>query len=150
MLDFIIKYWVEFLLGICAIGITTFFKSVWKMYLTQLKNNQKELCDTISQEIKNSFEASHKETMETYEQSKKDDEKLQEQIDVLKKGVLSIQGKQFREECERLLEEGYSISLEEFQDLDTDHQVYNNLGGNHKGDSLFDLVKKKAENNLTK
>jgi hypothetical protein len=48
----------------------------------------------------------------------------------------------------RLLEEGHEITIEEFKDLDKDHDVYNALGGNHNGDHLYDLVKKKVENKL--
>ena len=38
---------------------------------------------------------------------------------------------------------------DEWEEIDADHEAYNGLGGNHKGDHLYELVKKKAENTLT-
>lgn len=89
-------------------------------------------------------------------ESKADDAALQNQIHTLssqlsclKAGMLSMQGKNFRADCRRLLEEGHEITLDEWEEIDADHEAYNGLGGNHKGDSLFELVKKKVENTLT-
>ena len=90
------------------------------------------------------------------DESKADDEILQKQISnlsnemkSLKKGLLSIQGKEFRANCRKLLEDGHEITLDEWEEIDADHEAYNGLGGNHKGDHLYELVKKKAENTLT-
>lgn len=155
MLDFIFKYWVEFLFGIIAVGITAFFKQFFAMYKKEHARAQEELCTKLSKEITENFDKAHKETLVAYDLSQKDDKKLQTQIDFMqdemksvKKGLLSVQGKQFKEECRRLLEDGHDITLDEFQELDTDHEAYNALGGNHNGDHLFDLVKKKVENTL--
>ena len=63
----------------------------------------------------------------------------------LKRGLLSVQGRQFKTDCKKLLTEGHTITFEEFQQINEDHQAYHDLGGNHNGDTLFDLVKKKAE-----
>ena len=41
--------------------------------------------------------------------------------------------------------EDHIITLDEWEELDIDHTAYNGLGGNHKGDHLFSLVKKKVE-----
>ena len=90
------------------------------------------------------------------DESKADDEVLQNQISnlsdemrSLKKGLLSIQGKEFRANCRKLLEDGHEITLDEWEEIDADHEAYNGLGGNHKGDQLYGLVKKKAEKILT-
>lgn len=86
------------------------------------------------------------------EESKSDDAVLEEEISALKKnitaltaGVLSMQGKEFRNNCRKLLAEDHVITLDEWEELDKDHIAYNGLGGNHKGDHLFSLVKKKVE-----
>ena len=63
----------------------------------------------------------------------------------LKRGLLSVQGRQFKSDCKRLLAEGHTITFDEFQQINEDHQAYHDLGGNHNGDALFELVKKKAE-----
>lgn len=86
------------------------------------------------------------------EESKSDDAVLEEEISALEKnitaltaGVLSMQGKEFRNNCRKLLAEDHVITLDEWEELDKDHIAYNGLGGNHKGDHLFSLVKKKVE-----
>lgn len=86
------------------------------------------------------------------EESKSDDAVLEKEITVLEKnitaltaGVLSMQGKEFRNNCRKLLAEDHVITLDEWEELDKDHTAYNGLGGNHKGDHLFSLVKKKVE-----
>lgn len=89
------------------------------------------------------------------EESKQDDEVLETQINTvednlkaLTKGILSIQRKEFLAECRKLLAEDHIITLEEWEELDSDHEAYNGLGGNHKGDRLFSLAKKKFESGL--
>ena len=91
------------------------------------------------------------------DESKADDEVLQKQISnlsnemkSLKKGLLSIQGKEFKANCRKLLEDGHEITLDEWEEIDADHEAYNGLGGNHKGDQLYGLVKKKEEKNIKK
>lgn len=90
------------------------------------------------------------------DESKADDAYLQGQISevsnelgFLKAGLLSIQGKEFRENCRELLADDHEITLDEWEEIDADHEAYNGLGGNHKGDHLYELVKKKAERTLT-
>lgn len=86
------------------------------------------------------------------EESKADDAVLEKEISVMKKnitaltaGILSMQGKEFINNCRKLLAEDHIITLDEWEELDIDHTAYNGLGGNHKGDHLFSLVKKKVE-----
>lgn len=63
-------------------------------------------------------------------------------LEAIKSGLLAVQGHEFREKCRKALrQEG--IKPEEYEQLETDHLAYNRLGGNHKGDSLFDQVKTK-------
>lgn len=79
----------------------------------------------------------------------KADEELQKQINVMQSGILSIQGKNFREDCRILLAPEKEFTLKEFENLQQEHAIYKALGGNHEGDTLFDLVTKKATNILT-
>lgn len=62
--------------------------------------------------------------------------------------MLSIQSKQFKDECRMLLKEGHSISLQEYENITNEHRIYNALNGNHEGDSLYGLVKEKYEAGL--
>ena len=63
-------------------------------------------------------------------------------LDAIKEGLLAVQGHEFRNKCRKLLAKP-TISPEDFEQLESDHTAYNGLGGNHKGDSLFDQVKTK-------
>lgn len=63
-------------------------------------------------------------------------------LDAIKTGLLAVQGHEFRNKCRRLLAQE-EIKPEEYEQLESDHVAYNGLGGNHKGDSLFNQVKVK-------
>lgn len=63
-------------------------------------------------------------------------------LDAIKGGLLAVQGHEFRNKCRKLLSQEY-IKPEDYEQLESDHLAYNGLGGNHKGDSLFDQVKTK-------
>lgn len=63
-------------------------------------------------------------------------------LDAIKDGLLAVQGHEFRVKCRQLLAKD-TVTLEEYEQLESDHIAYNGLGGNHKGDSLFDQVKTK-------
>ena len=72
------------------------------------------------------------------------------EIKTLKAGLLSIQGRAFKNNCKRLLDPDHEISLEEYEEITKDHDAYNSLGGNHNGDELFILVRKKVEESWVK
>lgn len=120
-----------------------------------LKSLEKEH-DKMNQKSENKYNEINTKVDEALEagreESKSDDAVLEEEISALKKnitaltaGVLSMQGKEFRNNCRKLLAEDHVITLDEWEELDKDHIAYNGLGGNHKGDHLFSLVKKKVE-----
>lgn len=68
-------------------------------------------------------------------------------LDAIKNGLLAVQGHEFRNKCRNLLRQD-TIQPEEYEQLESDHTAYNGLGGNHKGDSLFDQVKTKYYSQL--
>ena len=110
-----------------------------------MNQNSEDRYDEINTKVDKALEAGR-------EESKADDEVLEKQISAVEKnitaltaGVLSMQGKEFRNNCRKLLAEDHVITLDEWEELDKDHMAYNGLGGNHKGDHLFSLVKKKVE-----
>lgn len=150
----IVKYWVEFLLGLIVAGGGFFIRR----YIKMLKNEQKLKQEELATELKESIKKETDEVIEKVNsQSQQEDETLQLQIDTIKSemgifkaGILSMQGKQFRDECDRLLEDGHVITLEEWEQLFSDHEVYNSLGGNHNGDMKFKLVEEKFKSALIK
>lgn len=142
VLDFIIKYWLEFVLGIVATGLSIACKKIYKMYKSE-KQHQK------TKEQKEFYAGLEKLIKQGNEESKAADKILQDQIDVVTQGVLNIQKRHFKQECRELLKENHEITLEEYETANEDHDIYNALGGNHDGDTLFDMVRKKATNNIT-
>lgn len=71
--------------------------------------------------------------------SSEKDNQLENKIDILTDGVLSIQGKAFREECRFLLSKDM-ITMDEYEEFEGDYATYKRLGGNHNGDALHDRV----------
>lgn len=111
----------------------------------KMNQNSEDKYDEINTKVDKALEAGR-------EESKSDDAVLEKEISALEKnitaltaGVLSMQGKEFRNNCRKLLAEDHVITLDEWEELDKDHTAYNGLGGNHKGDHLFSLVRKKVE-----
>ena len=72
----------------------------------------------------------------------------QNNLTALTEGILSIQGRQFKEECRALLENDHEITLNEFEHITNEHRIYNALYGNHEGDNLYNLVEIKYRANL--
>lgn len=111
----------------------------------------KDLAELIKAEHSNTYELLELERQKAMEgdevlELKLDD--LEEQVRMLRSGVLSVQGRQFKADCRRLLDPNHNISLEEYEDIEEDHIVYNNLGGNHNGDKLFAMVEAKYKQGL--
>ena len=189
----ILKYWVEFALGLIVTVGGFFLRRYIKLEKAERSREQKEYFENLTNSIKEenaaivtSLKTEHnemnqrsdkryneliKQSQDTYieittkvqeamlagrDESKADDAYLQGQISevsnelgFLKAGLLSIQGKEFRENCRKLLADDHEITLDEWEEIDADHEAYNGLGGNHKGDHLYELVQKKAERILT-
>lgn len=139
MLEFILKYWIEFLFGLVIAGGGFIIKRTLKSYKQERAAEKKEFLKEIQKEIQAEFVRSDKKETE-----------LQNEIKILKNGLLSIQGRTFKSNCKKLLEEDHEISLEEYEEITKDHDAYNSLGGNHNGDQLYQLVRQKVENSWTK
>ena len=138
LLDFIIKYWLEFGFGlIIALG-GYFFKKYMKMKEEEQNSERAKFYENLKKDMFSRYDAIEKE-------SRDGDQELQKQLDALRKGILSMQKKEFIAECQALLAEDHEITLEEYQQCIEDHDAYNGLKGNHNGDSLFALVVQKAK-----
>jgi|UPI00061DAF64 hypothetical protein len=138
LLDFVIKYWLEFGFGlIIALG-GYFFKKYMKMKEEEQNSERAKFYENLKEDMFSRYDAIEKE-------SRDGDQELQKQLDALRKGILSMQKKEFIAECQALLAEDHEITLEEYQQCIEDHDAYNGLKGNHNGDSLFALVVQKAK-----
>ena len=78
----------------------------------------------------------------------KADQQIHEEIDNLRDGILSIQGRDFKEVCHELLQENHIITAVEYEQILADHIAYNKLGGNHEGDALFSMIEAKYKNTI--
>lgn len=174
----VLKYWVEFILGLIVAGGGFLIKRYLRLEKEERQREQREYFDKMlekiqseNQQILKFLEKEHDKMNQNSEnkyneintkvdkaleagreESKADDAVLEKEISTMKKnitaltaGVLSMQGKEFINNCRKLLAEDHIITLDEWEELDIDHTAYNGLGGNHKGDHLFSLVKKKVE-----
>lgn len=138
MPEFIIKYWIEFVFG-AILAIAGFvIKRTLKSYQQERLEGKEAFLESIRTEIRAEFERSNKKETE-----------LQNEIKILKVGLLSVQGRIFKNNCHRLLEQHHEITLEEYEEITKDHETYNSLGGNHNGDQLYLLVRKKVEESWT-
>lgn len=111
----------------------------------KMNQNSEDKYDEINTKVDKALEAGREESKSDDAVLEKEISELEKNITALTAGVLSMQGKEFRNNCRKLLAEDHVITLDEWEELDKDHMAYNGLGGNHKGDHLFSLVKKKVE-----
>ena len=138
MLEFITKYWVEvFFTGIIGL-ISLFFRRYLKLEKKNQQTEREEYKKMILAEVDKKNQSYQTETAS-----------IQKDLQQLKQGVLSFQGKMFKDHCHAFLEKE-QFCLEEFEELGKEHSAYNGLGGNHEGDILFNLAKRKVENEIIK
>ena len=150
MLDFIVTYWLEFLFGLIAAAVTFLIKQYYslqkKVHNQQRDNFEEEIIEAINSSLKKEQEKTNKEIASVKEEILK----VHESTDILKTGLLNVQRKNFMEFCYLLLEPDHIITKEEYEDIEEDHEVYNALDGNHKGDELFRVVSEKYFNQFNK
>lgn len=134
LLTIILEHIVEIVFGCLGTVGTVFVKKM----LNKREQEQKVFRELIRKDISDAMK-----------ECAKEDEKLHAEINALKEGMLSVQGKEFKATCEEYLEPTHKLTVAEYEQLIKDHDAYNGLGGNHEGDRLFALVERKAENTLT-
>ena len=147
MLQFIAQYWLEALFTL-ALGILGYlakkFYSLWQ-YEQQtrktnaeeaLKNELKTYNESLMQEQKTLLDNENLKLQETIEEVKAANKKLLS-------AVLEVQRKQFKNDCYRLLEDDVIISIDQFENIYNEYVIYESLGGNGYGSTLFDLVRDK-------
>ena len=146
---FLAQYWLEFVLGLIAMGLTFGIKSHFKWTIEKRREENQQLIEEIAGRIKSEILEEGKKFQTTSEEAdfdmKEEISMLAQDFNLLKKGILSIQGRQFKEMCRKLLDPEHELTLDEYRQCSNEHEVYNHLGGNHDGDRLFSLIEKKAE-----
>lgn len=159
MLDIIVKYWLEFALGLIAAGLGIACKKIYALYMSEkntkktkerenLMDDMKAMMTSCQLEVLNKVGEREQELQEEDRKIKENLESLTNSVVVLKDGILSLQGREFRQDCRDLLKEDHVITISEYETLVREHQVYNSLGGNHRGDALFHAAEQKYKNSL--
>ena len=157
LIDFIVKYWVEVLFGLICGGIAFTVRHHVKLIIADKKRHEDDMLKAIDVKFDEQREGMKQQMSECYanliqvvqeseERSMEEDRKIHHEIDIIKDGMLSVEGRAFRNECRRLLEEGHIITFNEYEAILAEHVTYNNLGGNHEGDGLFSMVEARYKN----
>lgn len=166
MADFIVKYWVEFLFGlVITVGgflLKHHFKLFKENLATQIKEHDKTVVTEVSKLFQKSDELLKQEIQDLRDHTqneidglyheidelKTDTKEIRTEIDHLRKGVLDMQGPQFKAKCRELLSDDHQITIDEWVELKNDYEAYTGIGGNSDGCTLFKAVKHKYESSL--
>lgn len=140
MTDFIIRYWIEVFFGLIVAGIGYFVRHHWKLFKKDMIRHNEENNDMLLSEISIKIDASQKKTEQSMEDLKNDVAEIKSQNEDTRNGVLEIFRPQFVARCQKLLEPEHVITADEWVSISEAHDLYNQLGGNHKGDTLFEAV----------
>ena len=164
----IAKYWIEWLCGAIALGLGLWAKFSIRALKKKIEDEFDKRCEAtkviLEKEIKTGLSAKAEtqtirdlefQVEKVREESQAADKriehnlmKLAENQENVVSGLLSIQGKQFRDMCYSLLDPTHVITVEEYEHFEIEYDVYKRLGGNHYGDKLHDRVVDKYSNSL--
>lgn len=129
--EWIARYWLEVLFGIVLAVLAWGGKRLVKFYIQQLHDSLDDVKTEIMKYVK--------------EHNDMQDKSLED----LRAGLLSMQRPVFKERCHNLLASDHKITVDEMERITKDHEAYKGLGGNHEGDTLFELVVEKAKKDIT-
>ena len=150
MIDFIVKYWVEFLFGLIISGATVAYNFISR----QIKKNRQEQfdsqLDTLYVKITDSFNEKMTLLQEEDKHINSRIDQLHNDLEVMRDGILSLHRRRFVDDCRKLLNQESEITQEDYERLKREHRTYNALGGNHEGDEMYNLFLKKYEAQLVK
>lgn len=76
---------------------------------------------------------------EALQPMQEDVKEIKDGLDSNTAGTLSLYKRIFYEECHKLINSNY-ISIEDFEHITKDHEIYNKMGGNSAGDQLYAQV----------
>ena len=148
ILEWLGKYWLEWFCGLVATGALFFAKHYIKIQRQvneeKWKDKEKNMCGKIITTLEDRIQGVEDKSAAEDVIIHKELDKIHSEVDTVESGILSIQGKQFREMCEDLLKQDY-ITVEEYEEFEEEYAVYKGLGGNHRGDSLHARVVAKVD-----
>ena len=164
MPEFILKYWVEVVFGLIVSGLSFACRRYWKLWRAeqqyQKTEEQKAFYNGILEKIDERFEKMNerfeeidKRFEETNNRITALDNKVEKNVQtsdaqqkILREGLLSVQGNNFKRQCKALLEPTHKISETEWLQHQIDFEAYERLGGNDDGHDLHNAVAHKYYN----
>lgn len=164
MPEFILKYWVEVVFGLIVSGLSFACRRYWKLWHAEQQHQkteeQKAFYNGILEKIDERFEKMEERFKETNKRITVLDDKVEQKINevhkdvqasdaeqkILKEGLLSVQGSNFKRQCKALLEPTHKISETEWLQHQLDFEAYERLGGNDDGHDLHNAVAHKYYN----
>lgn len=159
VLEIITKYWLEFLLGIIGTGLLANYKKIKEKVqeYKAMKQQQKEdmfkkglleAVDPIIKQYSAKSDTADLGIQDTLGMMQEHLSSLNEQVVLITHGVLNMQAQVFKSECKELLSKDEPITTLEYEKCMKNHALYNQLGGNSDGDTLFELVTEKYKHQL--
>lgn len=149
MIEWIIKYWVEVAFGLVVAGASICIKKIWSMYKKEKSGRENKIHTALMADFKKMLNETTSTITATVNEN---DRHLQNQIDqmvqdqnLLKGGMLCLQGDYFKKKCSRYLDASHKITEDEYLHLCNEYDTYKMLGGNSNGDRLFGLCEDKVK-----
>lgn len=150
MPEFILKYWVEVVFGLIVSGLSFACRRYWKLWRAeqqyQKTEEQKAFYNDILEKIDERFEETNNRITALDNKVEKNVQTSNAQQEILKEGLLSVQGNNFKRQCKALLEPTHKITETEWLQHQIDFEAYERLGGNDDGHDLHNAVAHKYYN----
>lgn len=164
--EFILKYWVEVLFGIVVTGGGFLLKHHFKLFKESLDHKMEERDDKLLEKMTKVLTASNKTIQDSIDKLRsdtkddidgvyaelvdlKDDIKdIRKDVESIRRGVLDVQGPQFKAKCKEVLQDSHQITVDEWLALKKEYEIYTGMGGNSDGSELYKLVHEKYSKHL--
>lgn len=164
--EFILKYWVEVLFGIVVAGGGFLLKHHFKLFKESLDHKMEERDDKLLEKMTKVLTASNRTIQESIDKLRsdtkddidgvyaelvdlKDDIKdVRKDVESIRRGVLDVQGPQFKAKCKEVLQDSHQITVDEWLALKKEYEIYTGMGGNSDGSELYKLVHEKYSKHL--
>lgn len=164
--EFILKYWVEVLFGIVVTGGGFLLKHHFKLFKESLDHKTEERDDKLLEKMTKVLIASNKTIQDSIDKLRsdtkddidgvyaelvdlKDDIKnVRKDVESIRRGVLDVQGPQFKAKCKEVLQDSHQITVDEWLALKKEYEIYAGMGGNSDGSELYKLVHEKYSKHL--
>ena len=164
--EFILKYWVEVLFGIVVTVGGFLLKHHFKLFKESLDHKMEERDDKLLEKMTKVLTVNNKAIQDSIDKLRsdtkddidgiyvelvdlKDDIKdVRKDVESIRRGVLDIQGPQFKAKCKEVLQDNHQITVDEWLALKKEYEIYTGMGGNSDGSELYNLVHEKYSKHL--